>query len=709
VVAVSVLVTLLFTGLQVLLDYRDLRRALDRQLDQIGIHVQALEGSVWDFDERQVQRVLDGLVLVPEVALVQVTASDTGQRWSAGRLPAGETVARRYPLRHADGARVREIGQVEVVAALEPLRRQVVASAAWALLSNGLRIALVAVFMVFLIRRLVTARLEQLTGKVRALVPRLLPAQGAPGAEPPPPALDELGEVEWALRRATDDLGRAVGELRESEARYRRIVETANEGVWVIDAASRTTFVNRRMAAILGYAPEEMMGRPLFDFMDDEGRADAAAKVERRRKGVAEQHDFRFSRRDGSDAWVLIDTTPFFDEQGVYAGALAMVTDVTERRRLEEQFRQSQKLEAVARLAAGVAHDFNNLLTAMLGAAGALVDGLPDGDPRREDALEIQAAAQRATLLTRQLLAFGRRQAALPRVLDLNEVVGAMERMLRRLIGEEIELLTHPAAGLWPVRADPGQVEQVIVNLAVNARDAMPSGGRLILETANVEPAAAAEGGQRRVRLSVRDTGCGMGPEVLEHLFEPFFTTKEAGKGTGLGLSTVHGIVKQCGGDIEVRSEPGKGTAFDVLLPAAGEAAQQAAEGPGKAPAARGTETVLVLDDEALVRSAVGRPLRALGYRVLEAGDAEEALRAVAGEPDKKVDLLVTDLVLPGVGGPEVVASLRDLLPGLPVLFVSGYSDRVLELERFGPRAGFLAKPFTSSELTRRVRELLDA
>ncbi|MBI5068062.1 MAG: PAS domain S-box protein [Deltaproteobacteria bacterium] len=707
----SALVTLLLTALQVLLDYRDLRRNLEKQLDDVGLHAQALEGSVWDFDERQVQRVLDGLVLVPEVALVQVTASDTGQRWSAGRLPAGETLTRGYPLRHADGGQLREIGRVEVVAALAPLRDQVVLSGAWALLSNALRIALVAVFMVFLIRRLVTSRLEQLAGQVRALVPRLLPAQGAPGAEPPPPELDELGEVEWALRRATDDLGRAVGALRESEARYRRIVETANEGVWLIDAENRTTFVNQRMARMLGYTPEEMLGRALFDFMDEEARAAAAAAVERRRKGVVEQHDFRFSRKDGSDAWVLIDTTPFFDEQGAYAGALGMVTDVTERRRLEEQFRQAQKLEAVARLAAGVAHDFNNLLTAMLGAAGALVEGLPSGDPRREDALEIQAAAQRAALLTRQLLAFGRRQAAQPRVLDLNEVVWAMERMLRRLIGEEIELLTHPATGLWPVRADPGQVEQVIVNLAVNARDAMTSGGRLTIETANVEPAAAASGAQaaRRVRLSVRDTGCGMVPEVLEHLFEPFFTTKEAGKGTGLGLSTVHGIVKQCGGDIEVRSEPGKGTEFEVFLPAAGDTTQPAAEGPGRLPATRGTETVLVLDDEPLVRSAVGRPLRALGYRVLEAGDGEEALRALADAPGRRVDLLVTDLVLPGVGGPEVVASLRDLLPGLPVLFVSGYSDRALELERFGPRAGFLAKPFASAELTRKVRELLDA
>jgi PAS domain S-box-containing protein len=326
-------------------------------------------------------------------------------------------------------------------------------------LSNALRIALVAVFMVFLIRRLVTSRLERLATEVRALAPRLL--SGNDGPEPP--ALDELDAMAWALRRTTEDLGLAVGALRESEGRYRRIVETAREGIWLVDAQGRTTFVNRRMAEMLGYTVEEMQGVPTTAFMDEEARAQAAANAERRGQGIAEQHHFRFRRKDGGDAWVLVDTTPFFDERGAYAGTLGMVTDVTERRRLEEQFRQAQKLEAVARLAAGVAHDFNILLTAMLGASGALVEALPPGDPRRDDALAAQDAAQRAALLTRQLLAFRRRQASAPRVLDLNEVVRAMDRMLRRLLGEEVELLTNPAPDLWSVRADPSQVEQVIV------------------------------------------------------------------------------------------------------------------------------------------------------------------------------------------------------------------------------------------------------
>jgi signal transduction histidine kinase/CheY-like chemotaxis protein len=591
VVASGAAVALCFTAVQLAVEYRELRGALDRQLGGVGIYVESLEGSLWDFDEKQIQRVIDALVLVPGVARVRVTEADTGREWSAGKAPSSGALARVVPLHHEVRGEEREIGTVELVASVEGIRRQVIARAATTLASTALLTAVVALVMVFLIRRLVTARLERMAARVRALAPGLLPAGPASAPRPIPAALDELDAVDWALTRATEDLAAAVAALRRSE----------------------------------------------------------------------------------------------------------------------EQLRQSQKLEAVGRLAAGVAHDFNNLLTAVLADAELLAQALPSEGVLRESALEIQTAAQRAALLTRQLLAFGRRQAAQPQVLDLDEVVGAMERMLRRLIGEDVELVTARAPGLWRVRADPGQIEQVIVNLAVNARDAMPDGGRLTLETANVERGPASDAGAAArpcVRLAVRDTGTGMTAEVRAHLFEPFFTTKAPGKGTGLGLSTVYGIVKQCGGEVSVTSEPEKGSVFEVYLP------RVEAAGPRRAPPAAtvhawGTETVLVVDDEPMVLSTAVRMLRAAGYEVLAARDGDEAL-VLAGGGSRKVELLVTDVVLPRMDGREVAARLRAALPGLPVLFVSGYTDRAVDLAPFEGAAAFLAKPFTSGELTTGVRALLD-
>ena len=523
------------------------------------------------------------------------------------------------------------------------------------------------------------------------------------------------GRLIYAAARDITERKTAEEGLRRSEERYRRIVETAHEGIWVIDAANRTTFANRQMAEMLGYTVAEMQGASLEEFMDEEGRRITEANVARRRRGIAEQHDFKFRRKDGTDLWVLIETTPFLDERGEYAGALGMVTDVTERRRMEEQLRQSQKLEAVGRLAGGVAHDFNNLLTAVLGDAQMLVEGLHESDPLREEAREIQEAARKAAALTRQLLAFGRKEAARPRVLDLGEVVSAMDRMLRRLIGEDVELVTVSDPELGHVRVDPGRIEQVILNLALNARDAMPKGGRLTIETANVQ--VTEDESWRHIEvtpgphvmLAVSDTGCGMSPEVRSHLFEPFFTTKQLGKGTGLGLATVYGIVKQCGGDIWVYSEPGKGTVFKIYFPRVDEAVERPEARAVEYPPSRGTETVLVVEDESMVRSMAVKVLRGAGYDVLEAGDGEEALRLVTGAKGRKIDLLVTDVVMPRLGGPELASRLRARMPDLRVLFVSGYTDQALDLRQLpGERTAFLSKPFSPSALAQKIREVLD-
>ncbi len=386
---------------------------------------------------------------------------------------------------------------------------------------------------------------------------------------------------------------------------------------------------------------------------------------------------------------------------------------MTERKRLEHQLVQAQKMEAVGRLAGGIAHDFNNQLTVVLGRSEMLLERLPPEDPRRRPAQLIRETAERAAGLTRQLLAFSRKQVLEPKVLDLNQVVGGMEKMLRRLIGEDVELTLAPGAGLGAVSADPGQLEQVVMNLAVNARDAMPQGGRLLLRTANAEldttacrrHADAAPG--RYVMLEVTDTGVGMDAATQARIFEPFFTTKEAGKGTGLGLATVFGIVKQSNGHIWVYSEPGHGTTFKVLLPRIeGEADGAPAE---TAAARRGSETILLAEDEPELRALVAEHLEARGYTVLAAATPEEALglaRAHAGP----IHLLLTDVVMPGLSGRALSEQFRAERPEARVLYMSGYTDEIIGhhgLLEAG--TALLQKPFTGNALALKVREVLDA
>jgi nitrogen-specific signal transduction histidine kinase/CheY-like chemotaxis protein len=388
--------------------------------------------------------------------------------------------------------------------------------------------------------------------------------------------------------------------------------------------------------------------------------------------------------------------------------------DITQRRQLEEQLRQAQKIEAVGRLAGGVAHDFNNLLNVITGYGQMVFRRLPDG-PEREKTKAILQAAERAAGLTRQLLAFSRKQVLEPKVLDLNAVVGGMDEMLRRLIGEDIELHTQLAPSLGRTKADPGQLEQVLMNLVVNARDAMPRGGRLTLQTANavmddtyIRDHLGARPG-RYVMLAVCDNGLGMDPETQKHIFEPFFTTKEKGKGTGLGLATVYGIVKQSEGYIWVESAPGAGTTVKVYLPRveAEPAAEEVRRPAVPEELPRGTETVLLVEDEDMVRRMTREVLEGAGYRVLEASSGFEALRVSAGH-DGNLDLLLTDVVMPGMSGRELSERLAPVRPTMKVLYMSGHTDDAIfhhGVTQAG--TGFLQKPFTPDALERRVRELL--
>jgi two-component system cell cycle sensor histidine kinase/response regulator CckA len=508
---------------------------------------------------------------------------------------------------------------------------------------------------------------------------------------------------------------RAEAALRESEARYRRIIETTNEGVMMLDASNLAIFANRRMGALLGYEPAELLGLSIFDLAHETSRAALAHHLEQpSQDAVGRQIETRLVRKDQGDLWVLLDSTPLLDDDGRPTGTLVMVMDVTQRRLLEDQLRQAQKMEAVGRLAGGVAHDFNNLLSVILSYTNMVIGGLKSGDPIRADLEEVEKAGERARELTHQLLAFSRKQVIEPRHLDLNHVIREMERMVRRLLGESFDLSLLTDHKLGTVFADPGQVEQIVMNLVVNARDAMPEGGKITIETGNVDLDQSYALAHHDVRpgsyvlLAVTDSGSGIDPVILGRIFEPFFTTKDAGQGTGLGLSTVFGIVKQSGGHIWVYSERGKGTTFKIYLPRK-NALPDPLSAPAPAPASlRGTETVLLVEDEQQVRAAARVILRRQGYNVLEAQNGGEGF-LICERYQGKIDLLVTDVVMPHMSGKELAARLAGMRPEMRVLFLSGYTENsIVHHGILDSGVSFLQKPITPDSLARKVRAVLD-
>jgi PAS domain S-box-containing protein len=508
--------------------------------------------------------------------------------------------------------------------------------------------------------------------------------------------------------------------LQDSETRFRTAFMTVADAHYIATRDEGLILeVNDRFESVFGYRRDEALGRTSLElglYVNPDDRKRMLAEL--RSQGQVRELEILARRKGGDIIPVQISVSEL--RMGDQPLILGVVRDLSEQKRagealrdLEEQFRQAQRLEAVGRLAGGVAHDFNNILTAISGYTELLLEDFRGNDPRRADLEEIRSAAQRAAALTRQLLAFSRKQVLQPQVLDLNEVVRALEKMLRRLIGEDVELAFRSADRLGAVRADPGQLEQVILNLAVNARDAMPHGGQLTLETANVvlDEAYAREHADTNpgpyVMLAVSDTGTGMSPEVQSHIFEPFFTTKELGKGTGLGLATVHGIVTQSGGRVQLYSEPGHGTTFKIFLPRV-EPTAEAAEAAPPTPVEGGRETVLVVEDDAAVREVVAKSLGNRGYTVLRAPDGRTALE-LAQVRAGKVDLLLTDIVMPGITGRELAQTLAAQHPRLRVLYMSGYTDDAVVrhgvLEEGVP---FLQKPFTSDTLALKVREVLD-
>ncbi|PYR28633.1 MAG: hypothetical protein DMF98_02325 [Acidobacteria bacterium] len=530
-------------------------------------------------------------------------------------------------------------------------------------------------------------------------------------------ALAMQAAIGYENARLIEDSRRQAAALRDAQDRTHFAMAAAHMGVWEIDLMTNVVTWSETLAPVFGLTPAQAP-TTLDSFLRLVHPDDRPSFTEHMRLAVAEQKEFTIEFRglwpDGSHHWVGGRARVAYDEEGRPARLLGVGMDVHHEKLLERQFHQAQKMEAIGQLAGGIAHDFNNMLTAVLGNANLLLDDLEAESPLRPDLDEIVKAAERAAALTRQLLAFGRKQVMQPIAVDLNAIVRDLTQMLRRVIGEHIELASVAAPGLSPVRADPTQIEQVIMNLVVNGRDAMPAGGLLSIETANVtldESYAESHISVRPgsyVMLAVSDSGTGIDEPTRRRLFEPFFTTKERGKGTGLGLATVYGIVKQSGGYIWVYSELGHGTTFKVYLPVADEAPQSLAPVEPSARALRGSETILVVEDEPAVRQLTRVLLERAGYRVIPAANAHEAIERF-GAAGGEIDLVITDVVMPGASGPALLKYLTERRPNLKVLFMSGYADdAVPTLGRLDKDAVFLQKPFTGERLIKKVHEVLE-
>jgi two-component system cell cycle sensor histidine kinase/response regulator CckA len=525
-------------------------------------------------------------------------------------------------------------------------------------------------------------------------------------------SLERTERSRLAMLGAMEDQRRAEGD----RDRLATAIDQAAETVLITDAAGGIVYVNPAFEAVTGYTRAEVLGQNASILQS--GAQDEAVYRElweSIRSGKTWHGRLLTRKKSGKIFTEDATLSPVHNEAGVITSYVAVKRDITHELAMEAQFLQSQKMEGIGRLAGGVAHDFNNILSVILSCAGFALEGVREGDPLREDILEIEKAGKRAAALTRQLLAFSRKQVMEPVSLDLNRALAEMEKMLRRIIGEDVDLVQVLAPDLGLVRADPGQVEQVIMNLAVNARDAMPDGGKLTVETSNVEldeeytksHVGAVPG--PHVMVAISDSGVGMDEQTLTRLFEPFFTTKGLGKGTGLGLSTVYGIVKQSGGSIFVYSEPGQGTTFKLFFPRESLDALPAAQAPSAPTRAGGSETVLLVEDDQAVRNLARRVLDGAGYTVLPAANGGEALLICEQHPGK-IHLVLSDVVMPLMGGQALVERLAKVRPGIKALFMSGYTDNaIVHHGDLDPGTHFIGKPFTQAGIVQKVRDVLDA
>ena len=527
--------------------------------------------------------------------------------------------------------------------------------------------------------------------------------------------LTSLSEALKRARKENEQRKEAEQEIRASEEYFRDLIENAQDIITVLDADGTIRFESPAIERVLGYTPDELIGKRVFDFMhpEDLKRILSMYKKGIQEAGKIERIEFRFKHRDGS--WRHLEAiAQNLLHNSVAQGVVVNSRDVTEQKRLEKQFYQAQKMESIGRLAGSIAHDFNNILVPIIGYADLAMMDLPPENKIYANLKEIQKAAKRAASLTGQILAFSRKQVLEMQVIDLNTVIKNFEKMIHHLVGENIELSTSLRSDLYRVKADKGQIEQVLLNLVVNARDAMPQGGKLNIKTNNVyldqaffKNKAEAYPDGHYAMLAVSDTGCGMDAKIQQKIFEPFFTTKKQGKGTGLGLSTVFGIVKQHMGSITIYSEPGKGTTFNIYLPKAKGDINISDREDVEPPLHTGTETILVVEDDEMVKKIVCEALTSNGYKVIETRNVNDAVQRVSTYKGI-IHLLLTDLIMPEMNGRELYQIIAATYPNIKVLYMSGYADNVIAHHGIlDEGTNILRKPFSINNLTQRVKQVL--
>ncbi len=736
----SSVVTLILTALQLYLDYNREVRHIETRLSEIErSYLGSLSESLWNLDKNQLEIQLNGILRLPAIrsaAVHETTASQSPLILVAGDRSTHSAITREFPLVRTIQGRKQSIGVFSVVATLTEVYEELLNRASIILLNQAAKTFLVSLFILYIVHWLVTRHLTAIAGFVGgydlARRPPALTLQRRP-----PKTQDELDKVVVAfndlfasLQRAYDDLRetnaelendivarrRAEEALRQSEKKFRDYAESSSDWFWESDADHVFTYISDQITAFGIDRPAPVPGQRRTDVAID---LETEPEKWRDHMATLERHEpfrnFEYKRPDSSGriCHLSVNGQPIFDAEGRFIGYRGTARDITEQREAEERLRQSQKMDAIGQLTGGIAHDFNNLLTIIIGNADALTEQLPDESQRRLAAL-IGTAGERGADLTRHLLAFSRRQALRPRLVDVNVLLANMDQLLRRALGEEIEIELVRAAGLWRTFIDPSQLESAILNLAINGRDAMAQGGKLTIETGNayVDQNYADSRGDVRpgqyVMVAVADTGTGMTPEVIARAFEPFFTTKALGKGTGLGLSMVYGFVKQSGGHVNIYSELGHGSIVRLYLPR-GTGTEQEALAPEEAKvAATGTETILLVEDEELVRSHVGAQLARLGYTVIAVPDGPSALAEL--NENKHIDLLFTDVVMPGgMNGRQVAEEVKRLRPGIKVLFTSGYTENVVVHHgRLDPGVQLLNKPYRMADMARKIRAVLD-
>ena len=735
----SSIVTLTLTALQLYLDYDREVSVIETRLDEIGrSYLGSLGESLWNLDQNQLQLQLNGILGLPDIRAAEIheiADHPNPIHIGVGERGSRSTMTREFPLEHVVQGSKRQIGVLYVEATLTEVYRQLLNRTLVILVSQAAKTFLVSFFIVYMFHWLVTRHLAAIAG----FVSRYNLARPPPPLQldrRPPREADELDQVVEAFNGMCATLQRAYGDLRQvnaklgqdllvlrqaeegvrdSEQRFRDYAETASDWFWETGPDHVFTYFSERVSAF-GLDGEALIGKRRLDVASD---YETEPEKWREHLAVLERHEpfrnFEYTSRDsaGRHRYVSVNGRPVFAADGRFMGYRGTAADLTKQHEAEERLRQSEKMDAIGKLTGGVAHDFNNVLTVITGTIEILREGMADRPQLAAIAQLIDDAATRGAEITSQLLTFARRQPLEPSEINVNGMVADTAKLLKPTLGEHVEIALALADNAWSALADPSQLSAAIVNLAVNARDAMPGGGKLTFGTANVvrgEADATDDGEAKRgefVKITVTDTGHGIPAEIQDRVFEPFFTTKEMGRGTGLGLSMVYGFAKQSGGTVELESEEGRGTVFSLYLPRSAGQAPVKAEPVHALGTPRGHETILVVEDDPLVQGYVIAQLGSLGYRTLVASDGVTALALV--DQGVAFDLLFTDVIMPGgMNGRKLAEAVLLRRAGIKVLYTSGYTDNAIVHDgHLDPGVALLRKPYRKSDLAQKIREVL--